>query len=273
MARRLAVIVGAAKGMGFATALRLGQDFDLFLGDMDIQTLETSAEVLRSVGFPVVTQAIDVANREQVAAFAQAAAREGTIGAVVNAAGVAPVNFTARQIFTINAVGAAYVQDAFFESMAEDSVYLNFCSTSPYYIKDESTLPLDDLRLDPLSEEFAEKNIAWLEAMGERSAGVAYMYSKWWIRDWTRRNATKFAKKGARIVSISPGNVETPMYYAQKERLDSELVRTPLGRHGKPYEIAELIAFLVSPKASDITGVNYQIDGGWEAGLNIPQID
>jgi NAD(P)-dependent dehydrogenase (short-subunit alcohol dehydrogenase family) len=272
MARRLAVVVGAAKGMGFATALRLGQDYDLFLGDVDIETLDGSVEALRQVGFSVTTQALDVTDRWQVSAFAKAAAGKGTVGAVINAAGVAPTRFTARQIFTINALGAAYVQDAFFDLMAEDSVYLNFCSTAPYYIKDESVLPMDSIRLDPLSGEFAEKNIAWLEAIGEHGKGMAYTLSKWWVRDWTRRNATRFARKGARIISISPGNVETPMYFEQKERLDAELQRTPLGRHAKPYEIAEVIAFLVSPKASNITGVNYQIDGGWEAGMNIPQV-
>jgi NAD(P)-dependent dehydrogenase (short-subunit alcohol dehydrogenase family) len=273
MARKLAVIIGAAQGMGFATALRLGQDYDLLLGDLDIKTLDASVETLKSVGFSVDTQAIDVTDKKQVTAFAKAAKAKGRIGCVVNAAGVAPVNFTVRQIFTINAVGAASVQDAFYPLMEEDSVYLNFCSTSPYYIKDESTLPLDKLRLDPLSKEFAEENIAFLEGTGDHAAGMAYMFSKWWIRDWTRRNATKFAKKGARIVSISPGNVETAMYYKQKERLDSELAVTPLGRHAKSYEIAEVIAFLVSSKASDITGVNYQIDGGWEAGLHIPQVE
>jgi NAD(P)-dependent dehydrogenase (short-subunit alcohol dehydrogenase family) len=274
MARKLAVITGAAKGMGFATALRLGQDFDLLLADMDIKTLESSVEVLRSVGFTVTTQAIDVTDKKQVAALAKTAAATGAVGAVVNAAGVAPTRFTAKQVFTINAIGAAYVQDAFYKLMTEDSVYLNFCSTAPYYIKDESILPLESLRLDPLSKEFAEQNIAWLEATGDHAAGMAYTLSKWWVRDWTRRNATKFAKKGARIVSISPGNVETPMYFNDtKDQCDAALAQTPLGRHAKPYEIAEVIAFLVSTKASDITGVNYQIDGGWEAGMNLPQVD
>jgi NAD(P)-dependent dehydrogenase (short-subunit alcohol dehydrogenase family) len=274
MARKIAVITGAAKGMGFATALRLGQDYDLVLGDMDIATLESSAQVLRSVGFAVTTTRLDVTNRDEVVEFASNAAAMGTIGCVVNAAGLAPIaKFSPRQVFTVNAVGAAYVQDALFAYMGEDSVYINFCSTAPYYIRDESTLPLDKLRLDPLSEEFAEANIAMFEAAGERGGGMAYTFSKWWIRDWSRRNATRFAKKGVRIVSISPGNVETPMYDAQKERCDAALVQTPLGRHAKPYEIAELIAFLVSTKASDITGVNYQIDGGWEAGMNIPQLD
>jgi len=274
MARRIAVITGAARGMGFATALRLGQDFDLFLGDLDSKTLDQSAEVLKSVGFNVTTQAVDITNRDQVSAFAKAATVAGSLGTVINAAGVAPTRFTAAQVFTINAIGAAYVQDAFFSCMGEDSVYLNFCSTSPYYITDDDSLPVESLRLDPLSLEFAEQNIAWLEASGESAAGMAYLVSKWWVRDWTRRNATKFAKQGVRIVSISPGNVETPMYFNEtRQQCDAALAITPLGRHGKPYEIAELIAFLVSSKAADITGVNYQIDGGWEAGINIPQID
>jgi NAD(P)-dependent dehydrogenase (short-subunit alcohol dehydrogenase family) len=240
---------------------------------MDIKTLEGNAEVLRSVGFEVLTQQVDVTNQEQVKGFAAEAAAKGKIAAVVNAAGVAPVKLGAVDIFTINAIGAAYVQEAFFPLMDEDSAYLNFCSTAPYYLKDESILPLESLRLDPLSSEFKEQLLAYLAKAGDHAAGMAYTISKWWIRDYTRRNATRFARKGARIVSISPGNVETPMYYAQKERLDNDLPKTPIGRHAKPYEIAELIAFLLSSKASDITGVNYQIDGGLEAGLNLPQLE
>ncbi|MDR1184524.1 MAG: SDR family NAD(P)-dependent oxidoreductase [Coriobacteriales bacterium] len=117
MARKLAVITGAAKGMGFATALRLGQDFDLLLGDVDNETLEGSVKTLRSVGFSIITQAIDVTDKKQVAAFAKTAAAAGTVGAVVNAAGVAPTRFTAQQVFTINAIGAAFVQDALFKLM------------------------------------------------------------------------------------------------------------------------------------------------------------
>jgi NAD(P)-dependent dehydrogenase (short-subunit alcohol dehydrogenase family) len=204
--------------------------------------------------------------------FAKQASEMGEIGAVVNAAGISPATATAREVFLINAVGAAYVQEAFFTYIGQGSVYINLSSSAPFMIPD-SYIPVDDLRLDPLSEEFIEKNVANFDKNEDhyRAAGMAYSLSKWWVKDWTGRSAMMFGKKGARIVSISPGNITTPMYYNEtKSECDRSLPFTALGRHGKPKEVGDLIAFLVSEKASFITGVNYQIDGGWISTQMLP---
>jgi NAD(P)-dependent dehydrogenase (short-subunit alcohol dehydrogenase family) len=128
--------------------------------------------------------------------------------------------------------------------------------------------------LDPLKPEFAETNLEPLRQAGEKGAGMAYVNSKWFIRDYSARSATRYAKKGIRIVSISPGTILTPLYYLDaKTSADKMLAKTPLGRHGRPEEVADVIAFLVGDKASFITGVNIQIDGGAAAGLTLPQLE
>jgi NAD(P)-dependent dehydrogenase (short-subunit alcohol dehydrogenase family) len=270
--KRIAAITGGAKGMGFAAAEALGPDYDLLIADMDEAGLAEAKKTLADKGFKVETAVLNITDRDAVEAFAKRAADLGEIGAVVNAAGIAPKSGNARLVFLVDAVGAAYVQEAFFGYMGEGSVYINFCSSAPYMMP-ESYIPVDDLRLDPLSEEFLEKNVATIEKNEDpyRSAGFAYTIAKWWVRDWTARSAMLFGKKGARIVSISPGNITTPMYYNDtKESCDKALPFTALGRHGDPAEVGNVIAFLVSTKASFITGVNIQIDGGWISGQMLP---
>jgi NAD(P)-dependent dehydrogenase (short-subunit alcohol dehydrogenase family) len=260
--------------MGYATADILGYDYDLLLADMDEVALANAKTTFESKGYKVETVTLNITDRDAVEAFAAQAAVLGEVGVVVNAAGIAPTHSDARTVFTVNAVGAAYVQEAFFPLMGDGAVFVHFCSTAPFLMP-ESYLPIDDLRLDPLSEDFKENCIAWCEKAGNgdnyKSAAMAYTSSKWWVRDWQRRSALLFGQKGARIVSLSPGNIMTPLYFNDsKEASDAQLEMTPLGRHGYPYEVANLIAFLVSDKASFITGVNYQIDGGVEAGLSLP---
>lgn len=274
MTKPIAAITGGAKGMGYAIAESLGASYDLIIADKDESALAEARSALQGKGFNVQSCALDVSDRDAVKAFAKQAADLGRIAVVANSAGIAPAHAEASLIFTINAVGAAFVQDAFESYLNQGMVYVNFSSSSPYFMPD-SAVPIDNLRLDPFSDEFREKNIAWCEdrSGGDRykAAGMSYTISKWWVRDWTARSAMLFGKQGARILSITPGNVRTPMYFNDsKDRCDAALPITPLGRHAEPYEVGDLVGFLVSDKAGFITGVNIQIDGGWIATATLP---
>lgn len=85
---------------------------------------------------------------------------------------------------------------------------------------------------------------------------------------FTKGMANEWAKTGVRVNSISPGFVGTPMVAkVMDDPVWSGLIksRTPMGRVAQPAEVAELIAFLASPRASYITGADISIDGGWTA--------
>ena len=100
------------------------------------------------------------------------------------------------------------------------------------------------------------------------SYGVNYAASKGGVMQFTKGMANEWAKTGVRVNSISPGFVGTPMVAkVMDDPVWSGLIksRTPMGRVAQPAEVAELIAFLASPRASYITGADISIDGGWTA--------
>jgi NAD(P)-dependent dehydrogenase (short-subunit alcohol dehydrogenase family) len=284
MTRKIAVVTGAAQGMGFAVALALAPDFDLLLADMNAAKLKEAAASLRQAGCTVNESLCDITQREQVRALATEAQALGSVGAVVNVAGISPTNATPDLVFRVDAVGAALMMAEFYEVMSSGSAYVNFTSTSPYLMRpDEELTGL--LRLDPFSPEFITGNVEYIDRfvakIGAKSSGaqsinsgIAYSNAKTFVRDYTQRNATRFGKKGIRLLSLAPGNAMTPMYYNEsKESCDKMLPKTPLGRHSYSYEIGSVVAFLVSERASIICGVDIQADGGLAAGMTVPQLD
>jgi NAD(P)-dependent dehydrogenase (short-subunit alcohol dehydrogenase family) len=270
--KKISVITGASSGMGAAVASILGQEYHLLITSSNEKRLEDTLADLRGKGIAVDGVVCDVAQRDHVQKLAQKAEELGETANVVNCAGVAPARSAAEKVFAINAMGTVYLMEAFFPIMKSGSVLINFSSTAIDSVPG-IPIPTEALRLDPLKPEFLETNLELLRKLGEKGGGMAYIHSKWFVKDYSARSAARFGKKGVRIISISPGNILTPMYYNDaKATSDSMLPKTPLGRHGRPEEVAEVTAFLVSGKASFITGVNIQIDGGLVAGITLPQL-
>ncbi|MDR2738936.1 MAG: SDR family oxidoreductase, partial [Treponema sp.] len=269
---KISVITGASSGMGAAIALVLGQEYHLLITSSSEKKLEDTLESLRGKGIAADGVVCDVSQRDHVQSLAKEAEALGEIANVVNCAGVAPARSAAEKVFAINAMGTVYLTEAFFPIMKSGSVLINFSSTAPDSVPG-IPIPTETLRMDPLKPEFLETNLELLRKLGEKGGGMAYIHSKWFVKDYSARSAARFGKKGVRIISISPGNILTPMYYNDaKATSDSMLPKTPLGRHGRPEEVADVTAFLVSGKASFITGVNIQIDGGLVAGITLPQL-
>ncbi len=98
------------------------------------------------------------------------------------------------------------------------------------------------------------------------SSDVMYNFAKRGVQLLTQKNANKWGQKRARIVSVSPGVIETPMALKaaeeHPERMEMIKKATPLQRNGKPEDIADVVHFLVSDKARFITGTDILVDGG-----------
>lgn len=95
---------------------------------------------------------------------------------------------------------------------------------------------------------------------------VAYVAAKHGVVGMTKTVALEYAQRGIRVNSVGPGFIETPMLPAASKKISSYVgARTPLGRRGTPEEVAEMVAFLASDKASNITGSYHLVDGGFTA--------
>lgn len=112
-------------------------------------------------------------------------------------------------------------------------------------------------------------NLASLQSEEVLPERAIYAATKGGVRQLTKAFAVEWAKYGIRVNAVSPAFIKTPM--VEKVLADPQwysliVSRTPMGRPGTPEEVAELILFLASPRASYITGANIPIDGGWTAG-------
>jgi len=259
----VAVVTGAAGGMGSATARQLAEAgwSELLLCDVDAGRLEAVAAPLRENGANVEILAGDIADPAFPGRML-AMLGDRRIGALVHTAGISPVMGTPERILAVNLDATARLVDAIPERMAPGSAAVLFASNSTYF-----PMPQDAAAAftQPLPPEGAA-SLAYLAP----SSDIAYPLSKLGVRALVKREARSFGKRGVRLVSMSPGAIDTPM--ARAESFKSEAARRMVeesasGRMGHPDELAAVAVFLVSPAASFVTAVDWLVDGGHTAAL------
>jgi len=119
---------------------------------------------------------------------------------------------------------------------------------------------------DPLAPDFLARLEAAAGPVATAPAG-AYALSKWGVQRLVVAKAPAWGRRGARLVSLSPGIVDTGMgrdeLAAHGDAMKVILEKTPVGqRMGRPEELAAVIAFLCSDAASFVSGVDWLVDGG-----------
>lgn len=252
------VVVGAGSGLGRAVALALADRGPLLLADVKAAAVESLAATLRG---PVTALATSVSDAAEVEALA---GRVDVVDALVVTAGLGPSSGPGEPIYEVNLIGMARVLRAFEAKLRPGSVAVCVASTAghmaPLKTSRETYAVLDD----PLAPEFLSR----LAATGvDVSDGLlAYLLSKTGVVRLVRQLAAPWGRLGARIVSVSPGVIDTPMARAEEAAVGDSframITNTPLGRAGRPEEIATVISFLSSEGASYITGSDVLVDGG-----------
>lgn len=247
---KVIAITGASSGIALTTAHYLAErGAHLSLADINADPLKKIAEELRSTyDVNVVTYKVDVCNVEEVKRWI-----EGTVESLGRLDGAANLAGVIGKTLGINSV----------EECDEDDWELN--------INVNLTGVMHCLRqqLKVISDNGSIVNAASIAGQIGRPYSAAYAVSKHGVVGLTRSAAKEVGKRGVRVNSIAPGPISTPMNaHAQtmsSKNLgkESEASRIPLGRHGKPEEVAALVAFLLGSEAGFITGATYSIDGGW----------
>ncbi len=249
--------------MGLETAKLMGRDYQLIIADTSETKLEQAMTELNSVGTTVHTSVCDISKRDQVRDLAAFAREKGPVKAVIQTAGLSPNMGAPFTILMVNAAGTYNVCSAFYEVMDEGSCLIAVSSMAahlaPSFIFPRSVYPLCAKDLD----RFINKLAAKLRFIPKKyKSALAYCFSKDFIIWLVQKEAERFGDKGIRILSVSPGNFDTPMGMIEKAEGEKFTARSALKRFGKPEEIAHLFAFCVDERVAYLTGTDILMDGG-----------
>jgi NAD(P)-dependent dehydrogenase (short-subunit alcohol dehydrogenase family) len=268
MSKDVLVVIGAG-GIGQAIARRTGPGKQVLLADFNETTLQTAATALDGAGHTVTTQRVDVSDRKSVHTLAQAAADLGDVVHVASTAGLSPVQASAQAVLAVDLYGTALVLDEFGAVIAPGGAGVHISSMAGHMPPPLDPETAHDLAYTP-TDELLQLPILAPDAVP--NSGVAYGLSKQANHLRVQAAAVTWGDRGARINSISPGIILTPLARDEMSGPGAEgyqkmIETSPAGRVGTADEVATAAAFLLGPDAGFITGTDLLIDGGVIAAL------
>ena len=259
--REVIALLGAGS-MGSAIVRRIAAGKTVLLGDVSEANLERAAKEFRYGGYDVETCVVNALEKASVETFAQKAAFLGDVMYFIDTAGASPNQASPEHILALDMVGTGYAVDAFGKVMAKGGAGLIVASQTGYMypIPNDVELrllqtPTEKLMDDPFIRETAT------------NSGFAYMIAKRVNQLQAQRAAaTTWKERRARINTISPGVIVTPLAYdeftAAGDNYQQMIDASAAMRTGTSDEIAEAGAFLLGEHAGFITGTDLLIDGG-----------
>ena len=258
------VITGGAGGMGLATAKVVGRDRAVVLCDVRQERLDSAAAQLTDLGITATIVNADVTDRQAVDRLFATAAGLGTLASVIHTAGVSPSMGDADYVMKTNAVGTVNVDEAFYRAAGEGAAIVNVASMAAHMLPEE-IIPTArfPLALQDQDAFLAEMASACSIAPEEARSGLAYAISKSFVRWYSTAQAERFNARGLRIVSVSPGSIDTEMGRLEESAGAGAMVAdAAVPRWGRADERADLLAFCASDKAGYLTGADILNDGG-----------
>ena len=257
------ILIGAGS-IGVAIARRVSAGKHILLADLRQENADAAAAVLSNAGFEVSTATIDVSSRRAVESLAKKATSIGDVTGVIHAAGVSPSQAPVAAILKVDLYGTALVLEVFGNVIARGGSGVVIASQSGHRLgalTDEqnrllATTPADQLLSLPM-----------LQLDQVRDTLHAYQLSKRGNTLRVMAEAVRWGKRGARVNTISPGIIITPLAKDELTGPRGEGYRhmiegCPVGRAGTSDEVANVAALLMGPDGAFITGSDFLMDGG-----------
>ena len=268
MAADVLVITGMG-GMGLAVLRRSGAGRKVLLADHNEDLLELVHAAALGEGYDVVSSQVDVSSRESVQALAATARELGNVTGVVHTAGLSPVQAPLEAIWKVDLYGVAVVLEEFEKVIAPGGSGVIISSMAAYL--GGGQIPADDLA--SLAAKPADDLLELPFVAGIDHPGYAYSVAKRANQVRVQAASPRWGARGARVNSISPGVISTPMGQQELEGESGAQMRgmveaSGTKRLGTPTDIANAAAFLLGPDSSFITGTDLLVDGGVVAAVD-----
>jgi NAD(P)-dependent dehydrogenase (short-subunit alcohol dehydrogenase family) len=261
--KKVIVLIGAGS-IGQAIARRVGAGKHILLADLRQENSDAAAKVLSEAGFEISTALVDVSSRESVYALAETANKIGSVYGLIHAAGVSPSQATPSMILKVDLYGTALILEAFGGIIENGGSGVVIASQSGHRLP--SLKPEEDkaLATTPTEELLS---LPFLQLDQVKDSLYAYQLSKRGNSLRVKAEAVRWGKRGARINTISPGIIITPL---AKDELNGPrgdgyrrmIEISAVGRAGTPDEVGGVAALLMGQEGAFITGSDILMDGG-----------
>jgi len=260
---QVTVLIGAGS-IGLAIARRVSAGRHVLVADLHQKNADAVAKTLEEAGFDTTTAVVDVSSRASVHALATQAQSIGDVLRVVHAAGVSPSQAPPAAILHVDLLGTALVLEEFGNIIAADGSAVVIASQSGHRLgaltaqenKLLATTPSDKLLALPMLQPEQVTDSLHAYQLAKRGNALRVM-----------AEAVRWAKRGARVNTISPGIIITPLARDELTGPRAEgyrrmLSMSPAGRAGTPDEVANVAALLMGADGAFITGSDFLMDGG-----------
>jgi NAD(P)-dependent dehydrogenase (short-subunit alcohol dehydrogenase family) len=257
------VVIGPGS-IGQAIARRVSAGKYVLLADLRSENADAAAEVLSDAGFDVNTAILDVSSRESVHALVQTATALGDVSGVIHAAGVSPSQASPQTILSVDLYGTALVLEEFGNVIAPGGSGVVIASQSGHRLGALTAEEDAALAMTPADELLA---LPMLQPDRVKDSLHAYQLSKRGNSLRVMAEAVRWGKRGARVNTISPGIIVTPLAKDELTGPRGEGYRRmielcPAGRSGTPDEVGTVGALLMGPEGEFITGSHVVMDCG-----------
>lgn len=263
MKKNVMILTGAGQ-IGMAIARRMGYGMKIVIGDKKSENAEAIATIMNNAGFDCVAKTMDLSDRASICALIEEAQRYGDITMLVNAAGVSPSQAPVEAILHVDLYGTAVLLEEVGKVIAPGGVGVTISSQSGHRMPALTVEEDAQLACTP-TEKLLE--LPLLQPENIRDTLHAYQLAKRCNEKRVMMEAVKWGERGARINSISPGIIVTPLAIDEFNGIrgafyKNMFAKCPAGRPGTADEVANVAELLMSDKGAFITGSTFLIDGG-----------